>query len=142
MIYKRVVPQNYQQVFSTEQPTWFIAHHNFTDCEIDIFDYEAEDFSGMLKSSKFYYEGHEENVIKGDMFTILAGNDNGSIWEMKITDEYKLYYDGKVTLEEHCHENGKIAGENKQRGIVKDHSHDFQNPMWFSLYLLLQLQLV
>lgn len=96
MIYKRVVPQNYQQVFSTEQPTWFIAHHNFTDCEIDIFDYEAEDFSGMLKSSKFYYEGHEENVIKGDMFTIQVGNDLGMLYEIKITDEYKLYYDGKV----------------------------------------------
>ena len=96
MVYNRVVPKTYEQVFSTVEPEWFIAYHTFSDCEIDIFDFEAEEFKEMLKTSKFHYEGTEGNVIYGDMFSVLVGNDAGQICEFKITDEYKLYYDRKV----------------------------------------------
>ena len=96
MIYNRVVPKTYEQVFSTAEPEWFIAHHSFSDCEIDIFDFEAEEFKEMLKTCKYYYEGSQGNVIYGDMFVVSVGNDAGRIGEFIITDEYKLYYDGKV----------------------------------------------
>ena len=96
MIYNRVVPKTYEQVFSAEQPEWYIAHHTFSDHEIDIIDYEAEVYREILQSSKFYYEGFEGNVIYGDMFRIMVGNNQGQLYDFKITDEYKLYYDGKV----------------------------------------------
>ena len=96
LVYNRVVPKNYQEVFSVDDAKYFIATDVFSRCEMILVDFEAEDYQNMLESGRYYYEGKEGNVIEGKMFTIIVGDFTSPLYEMKITDQYKLYYEGKV----------------------------------------------
>ena len=96
LIYERVVPKNYQDVFVNDEVNYFIVNHPASGSKITLGNYEAEDLKGMLELGKYYYDGKEENIIEGDLFWVYVRGIYGQIYEFKITDKHKIYYDGKV----------------------------------------------
>ncbi len=96
VLYNRIAPKNYQTVFGTAEADWFVATHLSSGSKLTLQDWQVSDLQGMLELTNYYYEGKEENIIEGELFLISVGNSGGPLYEMKITDQNKLYYDGKV----------------------------------------------
>ena len=96
MIYERVVPKNYQDVFVNEEVNYYVASYPASGSEITLGKHAVKELNRMLELGKYYYEGREENIIEGDLIHVFVRCFYGQEYEFKITDQHKIYYDGKV----------------------------------------------
>lgn len=96
LIYNRMTPKSYQEVFENNKADSFEMTHLASGTKFTLDEYEAYEFQKMLEGANYYYEGKEGNVIEGDMFMIFVNISNVPVYELKITENYKIYYDGKI----------------------------------------------
>ena len=96
LIYNRIVPKNYQDIFKTEEAKYFYATDVFAGESITLEKDEAEEFQKLLECGIYYYEGKQGNVIEGRLITISARNELGPVYCIELTEKYKLYYNDNV----------------------------------------------
>lgn len=96
LIYNRVTPKNYQDIFENKKAETVELTHLSSGSQFELEEWQVYEFQKMLEKANFYYEGREENIIEGDIFVIYVNNSGDEFYELKITEEYKLYYDDKV----------------------------------------------
>ncbi len=96
LIYNRVTPKSYQDIFANSKVESIEMTHLSSGTQYEFADWEVYEFQKMLEKANYYYEGKAGNVIEGDMLLMFVNNSNGSAYELKITEEYKLYYNGNV----------------------------------------------
>lgn len=104
LVYNRITPKSYQEVFENNKAESFEMTHLASGTEFTLNEQESYEFQKLLEDANYYYEGKEGNVIEGDMFMILANISAESVYELKITENYKIYYDGKIYDFRECKE--------------------------------------
>ena len=95
MIYNRVTPKEFQDVFVNDMDTLHLFHP-LSGVQFDLDEQSTEKLQKLLESANFYYEGRKENVIEGDLFHVFNAKTDTPYFEFVITDQNKLYYNEKV----------------------------------------------
>ena len=96
MIYNRIVPKNYQDVFGTEEAECFDVTDIFAGNSITLEKEDADELQNLLECGIYYYEGKQGNVIEGRLIALSASNELGPVYFLEITEKYKLYYNDNI----------------------------------------------
>ncbi len=101
MVYNRIVPKEYEEIFKRAEPDFFVIEHPRSNSEMtlvnDEIDNDAEMLFELLENGDYYYEGNQGSSLDGDLYYVKAYAESGAfLYECIISDENIVYYNNKV----------------------------------------------